>query len=166
MTQMEISAQTVAHVMKRADEDDILTLLNPAPYSALPADCWRHVWLATPNETEMRQILNIPASAYVEDHELTRRLHELGCRNVVLTLGSKGAFVSCSDGTSEYIPAAEVQAVDTTGAGDCFTAALATAIINGASIKEGAVYAARAAAVCVTRYGVIESLPYARELIG
>ena len=164
MMQMEVDTATVAHVLKRAKEEGIYALLNPAPYSTLPQECWQHVYLATPNEGEMRQILNLPLNAEAEHHLLARRLHSLGCENIVLTLGSKGAFVSCSNGVQEYIRADEVKAIDTTGAGDCFSAALAVSIMNGSSIKEGAEYAVRAAGICVTRYGVIEALPYLHEI--
>jgi len=164
MTQMEISPGTVFHLMKRASEEGITTLLNPAPYSSLSAGCWQYVDYVTPNETEVRQILGLPPGDKTEPQGLAQEMHKLGCKNVALTMGGKGVYISCLGGHGEFIPARKVDTVDTTGAGDCFASALAVSITKGASLKEAAEFAAKAAALCVTKYGVIESLPYLREV--
>ena len=69
------------------------------------------------------------------------------------------------NGRWELVDAFPVQAVDTTGAGDTFTAALATAVSEGATLKEAARFAAAAAALSVTRYGVIEAMPTRKETL-
>ena len=165
MTQMEIPLSTVIHLMKRASKEGLSTLLNPAPYNALPAEVWKYIDYATPNETETRQLLGLSLTDKTEPKDLAKELHKLGCKNVILTLGSKGAYVSRYDGKGEFISAEKVIAVDTTGAGDCFASALGVSVAKGASLKEAAEYAVKAAAKCVTKYGVIESLPYMDDML-
>jgi ribokinase len=82
---------------------------------------------------------------------------------VVVTLGAAGALVASADGENP-VPPVMVDAVDTTGAGDAFTAALAWRLGAGASLADAAAYAARVGAVAVTRRGAQESFPTAAEV--
>ncbi|HEY8980464.1 MAG TPA: PfkB family carbohydrate kinase, partial [Streptomyces sp.] len=84
--------------------------------------------------------------------------------SVVVTLGSEGALVASADGDVVRVPSVKVDAVDTTGAGDSFTAALAWKLGEGATLAEAAAYAARVGAVAVTRRGAQESFPTAEEV--
>lgn len=86
-----------------------------------------------------------------------------GPKSVVVTLGSQGALVASAEGV-ERVAAVKVEAVDTTGAGDSFTAALAWKLGAGSSLPEAAAYAARVGAVAVTRRGAQESFPTAAEV--
>ncbi|MFE0513793.1 PfkB family carbohydrate kinase, partial [Streptomyces sp. NPDC058964] len=86
-----------------------------------------------------------------------------GPRSVVVTLGAEGALVADDRGVVR-IPSAKVAAVDTTGAGDAFTAALAWRLGAGGSLAEAARYAARVGAAAVTKRGAQESFPTAAEV--
>lgn len=91
-------------------------------------------------------------------------LLDLGPRSVVVTLGARGALVlTREDGVAE-IAAPAVTAVDTTGAGDAFTGALAVGLASGSGLAEAATFAARVAAISVTRPGAAPSYPSAAEL--
>ena len=81
----------------------------------------------------------------------------------MVTLGAEGALVASPDGTAR-VSSVKVDAVDTTGAGDAFTAALAFRLGAGASLAEAAAYAARVGAAAVTREGAQESFPTAEEV--
>ena len=72
--------------------------------------------------------------------------------------------MASADGGVRRVPSVKVDAVDTTGAGDAFTAALAWRLGRGASLAEAAAYAARVGAVAVTRKGAQESFPTAEEV--
>ena len=85
-------------------------------------------------------------------------LRARGVQRVVLTMGSKGALV-VDDAGATYIPAIKVKAIDTTGAGDAFTAALAVSLAEGLDIREGARRASLVAAISVTRPGTQSSFP-------
>jgi ribokinase len=92
-----------------------------------------------------------------------RRLRALGCERVVLTLGARGALISDHEG-ERRIAAPRVKAVDTVGAGDCFTAWLATGIAEGLSLDAAAARAVNAASLCVTRPGAQAAMPRRDEL--
>ena len=83
---------------------------------------------------------------------------DLGPSSVVVTLGDAGAFFAAAD-SAEQFPAPEVEAVDTTGAGDAFVGALAVRLAEGTTLKEAIPYAVLAGAVAVTREGAQGSLP-------
>lgn len=82
---------------------------------------------------------------------------------MVMTLGARGAL-AVTPQSVEWIPAPQVKAVDTTAAGDCFSAALAVGVAEGMPIPEAARFAARAAAISVTRLGAQPSLPTREEV--
>lgn len=164
LMQLEIPSETVAACAHMAASLGVPVLLNPAPFAPLPQDIYPHLNLVTPNLGEARRMLGLaPEDDALPPPELARRIHALGIEQVVLTLGNQGAYFLT--GTEEgHVPAVKVQAVDTTGAGDTFAAALAVALTEGRSLKEAVVFAAHAAALSVTRYGVIDSLPYRSDV--
>ena len=99
-------------------------------------------------------------------------LHEKGIKCVIITMGEKGAYVS-ANGKSVYAEPAETKVCDTTGAGDCFMGAfLYSVVTNGKDIselneqdlKEYAVFANKAASVCVSRRGAINAMPTKEEI--
>lgn len=94
-------------------------------------------------------------------------VHSHGCPHLVVTLGEKGVYLhSDVDGTPENcrIPARKVHAVDTTAAGDTFTAALAVRLLEGASLKDAALFANCASSIVVTRKGAQSSIPTREEV--
>ena len=86
-----------------------------------------------------------------------------GVENVIITLGSRGAFVAGA-GVRQMIPAYKVKAIDTTAGGDVFNGALAVALAEGRSLLEAARFATAAAAISVTRLGAQTSAPTRREI--
>jgi ribokinase len=90
-------------------------------------------------------------------------LRSQGVKAVVMTLGGKGCLVVDEEGRTP-IPARKVEVVDTVGAGDAFSAALAVALSEGRPLREAASWAVAAAAIAVTRPGAQGALP-SREAI-
>ncbi|MEU9760484.1 ribokinase [Streptomyces sp. NPDC047985] len=160
--QLEIPLETVAEVAGVMSPDTRL-VLNPSPPAPLP----EHVLAACDplvvNEHEARYILGEDAGATPE--EWARALLKLGPRSVVVTLGAAGALVAEGrTGDVVLVPSPKVEAVDTTGAGDAFTAALAWRLGLGEQLAEAAAFAVRVGAVAVTRQGAQESFPSAEEI--
>ena len=98
-------------------------------------------------------------------------LHQKGCSTVIVTMGAKGAYISSKAAgkgsdkdLEELIPARAVKAIDTTGAGDVFSGALAAALSEGKILKEAVRFACDAASISVTRYGTQPSIPHRHEL--
>ncbi|MGW2488678.1 ribokinase [Streptomyces sp. NPDC001606] len=161
--QLEIPLETVVEVVRNLSPDSRF-VLNPSPPRAVPAEVLAACDPLIVNEHEARVILG-DAPAGEDPADWARLLLAKGPRSVVVTLGAEGALVCDGSGVTR-VPSVTVDAVDTTGAGDAFTAALAWKLGAGATLAEAAAYAARVGAVAVTRRGAQESYPTAVEVEG
>ncbi|MEW2162031.1 ribokinase [Streptomyces sp. NPDC007084] len=159
--QLEIPLETVVQVV-RSLADGGRFVLNPSPPRPLPREVLAACDPLIVNEHEARVIAGDGLGDSPEDW--ARALLALGPRSVVITLGAAGALVAERAGARVRVPSVPVEAVDTTGAGDAFTAALAWRLGRGESLTEAAGYAARVGAVAVTRAGAQESFPTAEEV--
>ena len=163
LMQLEIPLETVNYVADQAWQKGKKVILNPAPAHRLSPDLFRHLYLITPNETEAEMISGVKITDESSAQEAARVLSEMGVENVIITLGSKGALVYCN-GESEIIPACEVEAIDTTAAGDVFNGALVVALSEGRELKDAVRFACKASAISVTRSGAQSSAPYRHEV--
>ncbi|MER5177108.1 ribokinase [Streptomyces sp. NPDC002896] len=153
--QLEIPLETVAEVV-RGLADGSRFVLNPSPPAPLPAEVLAACDPLVVNEHEARVILG--GSAGDAPEEWADGLLALGPRSVVITLGAEGALVA--DGASAVrVPSVNVAAVDTTGAGDAFTAALAWRLGLGEDLPTAAAFAVRVGAAAVTKEGAQASFP-------
>ncbi|WP_329011317.1 ribokinase [Streptomyces sp. NBC_01601] len=159
--QLEIPLETVAAVV-RALPEDTRFVLNPSPPRPLPGEVLAACDPLVVNEHEARVLLG-DQEAGDDPADWARRLLALGPRSVVVTLGAKGALVCDASGV-RAVPSVAVAAVDTTGAGDAFTAALAWRLGAGEELPVAAAYAARVGAAAVTRRGAQESYPTAADV--
>ncbi|MFE1424649.1 ribokinase [Streptomyces fungicidicus] len=161
-TQLEIPLETVLEVARSLAPGTRL-VLNPSPPQPLPAEVLAACDPLIVNEHEAKVILGDTAGAGDRPEDWARLLLEKGPRSVVVTLGGEGALVASPEGVAR-VPSVKVRAVDTTGAGDAFTAALAWRLGAGEPLAEAAAYAARVGAVAVTREGAQASYPTAAEV--
>ncbi|MDQ0683986.1 ribokinase [Streptomyces achromogenes] len=159
--QLEIPLETVVAVAASL-EPGSLFVLNPSPPRPLPAVLLAACDTLIVNEHEAKVILGEERLGGAPE-DWARTLLARGPKSVVVTLGSEGALVATAEGVAR-IASVMVDAVDTTGAGDSFTAALAWKLGTGSSLAEAAAYAARVGAVAVTRRGAQESFPTADEV--
>jgi ribokinase len=163
--QFEIPVDIVERVFARAKENGATTILNPAPIREVPSTLLGLVDYMVLNEVELGSIVNCPVDAK-DGHSVivaATRLRERGPANVIATLGARGAILVDADG-SRVVPGHRVQAVDTTGAGDCFIGAFAAALANGKPPREAIAFAGKAAAISVTRDGAASSTPTLDEV--
>jgi ribokinase len=159
--QLEIPLETVVEVV-RALADGSRFVLNPSPPRPLPAEVLAACDPLIVNEHEAKVILGDSAVGDTPE-DWARILLAKGPRSVVVTLGAQGALVASAEGVT-HVPSVPVDAVDTTGAGDAFTAALAWKLGTGSPLAEAAAHAARVGAVAVTREGAQVSFPTAAEV--
>jgi ribokinase len=143
----EVPVPTVRAAIDAGSSGDARVFVAPAPVLANPADAaslpWDRVDVLVSNEVEARALLGVNHDLPVA--ELAGALsHELGVATVAVTLGGSGCALHAS-GLTHHYPAHQAVAVDTTGAGDAFTATFAAYLAAGASEPE-AVDAAQAAA--------------------
>ncbi len=158
--QLEIPLETVVEVVRNLP-DDIRFVLNPSPPRPLPKEVLAACDPLIVNEHEARVIAGDGLEGAPE--EQARALLALGPRSVVVTLGAEGALVTSAEGTA-HVPSVKVETVDTTGAGDAFTAALAWKLGLSESLMDAAAYAARVGAATVTRAGAQASFPTTEEV--
>jgi len=122
----------------------------------------RRLSFICPNETELERLTNMPTETEDQVVQAARSLQKKGVKNILCTLGASGAILLCQDGKvlrqgSCKVPGGKI--VDTTGAGDCFRAAFAVALVEGKPLQECMEFAAAAGAITVSRMGAVPSLP-------
>ncbi|WP_439581226.1 ribokinase [Dyadobacter bucti] len=163
LIQLEIPLDTVIFSIKTAFEKNVKVILNPAPAQYLSDDVLQCLYLITPNETEAELLTGIRVVNDETAEQASSILVAKGCRNVIITLGSKGAFLY-TENIRKVIPAPAVTAVDTTAAGDCFNGALAVGLSEGMALDEAVSFACKVAAISVTRMGAQSSIPLRKEV--
>ncbi|MHB9026002.1 MAG: ribokinase [Armatimonadota bacterium] len=156
--QLEIPSDTVMRAVSRAQ---CPVLLNPAPMPAdgLPDALLRQVSILTPNEHELRALAPDAPSVEAAAEQVLGR----GPRALVVTRGARGAAVFTREESFE-VPALPVTAVDTVGAGDCFSACLGVALAEGRQLRDAVHFAVTAAALSVTKPGAQAAMPTRDEI--
>jgi len=157
MTVLEIPDAAALRALELGRAAGARTILNPAPARMLPPEMFSFVDILTPNESELRVLLGLPADDPSSSRDLAMALRARGVGTVIVTLGGRGALI-LSDTLDLEVPALKVNVVDTTGAGDAFNAGLAVALAEGRSLAEAVRFAIAAGATACTRLGVVPSL--------
>jgi ribokinase len=163
LTVLEIPDGPAARAMELGRLAGVRTIMNPAPARALPPSMFVNVDILTPNESELRILLDRPPDDPTPSRELAAELRGHGVGTVVVTLGREGALI-LSDGVDLMVPAIPVPVVDTTGAGDAFNAGLAVALAEGKTLPEAVRFAVACGSHACTRLGVIPSLGRRAEI--
>ena len=158
LLQLECPLPAVLKAAQMGKYHDVKVILNPAPALDIPRDCYNSIDFLIPNQTELAALSGSSDLSAAIDH-----LHDLGAKNVVVTLGEEGVLVSESKKKTR-IQAHTIQPVDTTAAGDAFIGAFAVAISEGKSTFEAAAWGNAAGALAATRSGAQPSLPRLDEL--
>lgn len=133
-------------------------VLNPAPATALPDEVFDGLFLITPNETETEMLTGISVRDENSGINAAAFFKSKGVQNTIITMGSKGAFVSTKSFTG-IVEANKVKVVDTTAAGDIFNGSLVVTLSEGKDWKDSVEFACIAAAISVTKMGAQESAP-------
>jgi ribokinase len=160
---LEIPEKPLTEILRIARRAGIRIILNPAPAVDFPHALLKRVDLCLPNESELAALTGMQVRSLADVEKAAEALRSMGPREIVVTRGERGALVLDDQGF-EVIPACRVKAVDTSGAGDSFAAAIAVALTEGNSLREAAFWANRVAAISVTRAGTQSSFPVRREI--
>ena len=163
--QLEIPMDTVLYAVKLARKLGKIVLLDPAPAPEhFPEELYQYIDIIKPNESELSRLTGI-ADAQNHLEEAVQILKDHGVKNVLVTLGGEGAYLDAENKPAVHIPAKKVKVVDTTAAGDSFTAALAAMILVGKTLEEAAEFANQVSAIVVTREGAQDSIPTLQEVL-
>ncbi|MGI5341607.1 ribokinase [Streptomyces sp. CA-181903] len=162
--QWEIPAETVRAAAALAVRTGTRVVLNPSP---VPPELDRDLLAAADplvvNEHEARHLSGVPDQD--DPAGWARALRDRGARSVVVTLGGAGALALDADAADPVtVPGVPVRPVDTTGAGDAFTGALAARLAAGAPLVDAVRFAVRVGAAAVTKPGAQPSYPTVDEL--
>lgn len=163
MLQLEIPLSTVFEAVEIASSQKKPVFLTPAPANPLPKDLFQKVRYLLPNETEAGALLGRTLSSDQDMLDALVAFRGMGVREPIITLGERG--VGCFvNGAPTIRDGYRVSAVDTTAAGDTFTGAFAAAVTEGAPVADAIDFAQKAAAICVTRVGAQNAIPYKHEV--
>ena len=165
LTGLEVPLNTVYKAYSLAKEKNIPMVLDCGPAMEFDMSALKGIDVVSPNETECLAMTGIKP----EDEASALKASEIinskcSPKHVVLKMGGKGAFWY-HNGKGKLFPAEKgVNVVDTTAAGDCFTAALAIKWMETGDMEKAICYANKAAAICISRVGAQPSLPYENEI--
>ena len=164
LTQLEVPKEVTLNCLKVAKENNVITILNPAPAAEISKEFFNYIDYFTPNEIEAEFYTGLKISNEKEAKEASIKLLKLGLKKVIITLGEKGLFYS--DGNEDiYLKARSLEAIDTTGAGDAFNGGLAYALSQNKSLKDALNLANQVAGLSTLKLGAGNAMPYLKELI-
>ncbi|MEM3506820.1 MAG: ribokinase [Candidatus Bathyarchaeia archaeon] len=163
LLQLEIPLEVVMYAAKKAFENNIKVILNPAPYKPLPKELLENISILTPNEIEVSMMSKVKVKGLKDLIKAGKKLLNIGIEKIIITLGDKGAMLVSKEKVIRF-PAIKVKAIDTTGAGDAFNGALAVALAEGKIIDEAIKFANFAGALTTTKVGAQEALPTKEEI--
>lgn len=155
LLQLEIPINIVEYIIELCYENKITTILNPAPWAKLHETVIDKISYLTPNEHECAEMF--------PDKEIGQAIQEYP-NKLIVTQGHKGVIYH-NRKEIIHIPSFKVEVVDTTGAGDTFNGAFASAIVKGLELNDAIQFANKAAAISVTKFGAQSGMPYKSEII-
>ncbi len=163
LTQLESPLQTIEFLGQLAKEHNLKLVLNPAPAQHLSDGLLSSLYMITPNEIEAELLSGIKVVDEDSAKSAATVLRQKGVNIVIITMGSKGAYVLSND-LDALVPSQKVKVVDTTAAGDTFNGALVVALAEGMDLKSAIEFANRAAAYAVGILGAQTSAPLRKDI--
>ena len=166
ISQLEIPPSEIEDLFKRSKKLDCYRVLNTAPALNINPSLIQETDLLVMNESELENL----SRKKIRDDELGSiliALNELQLnknQSAIITLGAKGVYVY-KDQKSSFIEGHKVDAVDSTGSGDCFIGALASHYLKNEDLLEAAHFANKAGALSVTKKGASASMPTLEEVV-
>ncbi len=164
LMQLETNPEVVEAVIAFGKKRDIPVIIDAGPAKAGLLPIFKGVDVLSPNETELALLMGTDHIRPENRVEACREILRCGVKAVLLKIGSEGSIWVTGNEAIEY-PAYQVpQVVDTTGAGDAFTAAFASAVLEGNNTDASIRLATAAGALAVTKAGALPSMPYRKEI--
>jgi len=163
LMQLEVPVETIEYVVNIAAENQVTSILNPAPAAKLSDELLKKISILTPNQKEAQMLTGIEVTNEASAKQAAISLREKGIETIIITMGAMGAFV-LHDKNFAMIEGHKVKVVDTTAAGDVFNGALAVALCEKKSVEDAVAFACKAAAISVSRLGAQASAPHRHEV--
>ena len=163
LVNFEVPEATVAAAIRAAHVHGVPSIVDAGPPRSFGPETWRAAAVISPNALEAAALVGYSVRSDADVEDAARELLSAGPRAVVIKRGSVGALLATGKGM-EHIPSFRVKVVDTTGAGDAFSAALAVAIAEGKPLPQGVRFANAAGALAATRVGTLPAMPRIAEV--
>jgi ribokinase len=163
LLQLEIPIPTVLAAARRAKENNLQVILNPAPAQKVSDELVGLADFIIPNESELSLLTGTDVKDISSAEQASRVLLERGAKNVIVTLGDKGALIVNRDQVT-HVDTFEVHVVDTTAAGDAFIGGFSTALLQNVSLEESVRYGCACGALATSKFGAQPSLPGKEEV--
>lgn len=161
--QMEIPMEINTYAIQKAKACGCKVLLNAAPAMEIPSRYLQMCDIIVVNEVEAAFYLNTELDTVDQAREGAARMARDYSADIIVTLGKEGAVVS-DQGSVTFIPAREVEAIETTGAGDSFIGGVGYALMQNMTLTEACQFAADCSAITVCRLGAQDSMPTLKEV--
>jgi ribokinase len=164
LLQLEVPLETTTAAAHLARQRGVTVVLDPAPARELPAELYPLIDIITPNEVEAGQLAGFPVKSKEDAAHAAQLLLNKGAKAAIIKMGALGVvYATPATAQAEFVPAFEVNAVDTVAAGDAFNGGLAAALIEGHALPEAIRWGAAAGALSATKAGAQPSMPTRSE---
>ena len=163
LLQLEIPLEPVLAAARRAKENGLRVVLNPAPARPLPEELISLSDFIVPNEPELSMLTDQPVNDIASAEKAAKIVLERGAQTVIVTLGANGALIVNKE-MIRHIPSFSVEIVDTTAAGDAFIGGFASALLQNKSLEEAVRYGCACGALATTKFGAQPSMPTKEEV--
>ena len=163
LLQLEVSVDLSLRCAQAARKQGVRVILDPSPVRPVPEAFYDCCDIITPNETDAQALVGAPVTDRASAEQAAATLLERGVGAAIVTLGPRGTCYATAAGR-EFVPAFQVDAMDSVGAGDAFNGALAAALGEGFDLRQAVRIASAAGALSVTRSGAQDSMPSREEV--
>ncbi|MFU1769955.1 ribokinase [Mammaliicoccus sciuri] len=164
LLQLETNKDAIEKSIEIAKQKDIKIILDPAPADGYDEKFLKHAFIVTPNQQEAQVISGVEVNDRESAEKAAKIIKTKGAENVIVKMGDKGSLILNNDKTT-FVPAYQVDAVNTVGAGDVFAAAMTVYLNDSLNIEEAVKFASAASAIKVSKKETQEAIPSYSEII-
>lgn len=163
LIELETPIETALYAARIASKSGVPVIINPSPQQTLPDELFRLASIMIPNRSETSKLTGVDVNDFDSAKEAARKLADKGVETVIITMGHRGALM-LRDEETHIIEAFDADVKDTSGAGDVFCAAVCVAISENKDLLSAMKMASAAAALQVSRDGMMDAIPYRYEV--
>ncbi len=163
LLQLETNTSSIERIIDIAHKKGLYIILNTAPVQSISDEIYSKVNAITPNEVEAEILSGIKIDGLDSANRAYEFFRGKGVKDLIITLGDRGVYIGSGE-NRKIIPAYNVDAIDTTGAGDAFNGGFVSSLSMGASFEEAVHFANALAALSVQKLGTTKSMPTKEEI--
>lgn len=163
LLQLEIPLSIIHYLVEEAAKLGVQTIVDAGPIRGCTLELLRGTWCVSPNKSELAALTGQEIHSQADIEKACKTVLDAGVSCVLVKLGKNGSYYQ-DEKQRFFTPAYEVETVDTTAAGDSFTAGFAAGLWRGLPVRESVELATQCGAIAVTTEGAYPSLPTLEKL--